>query len=147
MKASHLFYFLCIIISLFCSCKKDKNINQKYTGTYNFTIKATAWFATVGTKDSIVHFTGTISDSSTTYLKIVYGPYVYHPTTPQPQINISGTITPSVNENGTLSSPPSFIAQDRFWGKFDNNGNVDFSFGPQGLGGGWSNEVHGTKTM
>ena len=146
MKPTHIICFLCIALSLFCSCKKDKNINEKYAGTYNFTIKATAWFATVGTTDSIVHYTGTITDSSTTYLKIVYGPYVYHPNTPQPQINITGTIMASVNVYGVLSQPAPLQSLYNFWGKFDNNGNIDFSFGPQGLGGGWTNDVHGTKT-
>jgi hypothetical protein len=146
MKIYQIVFFFCLLILLNSSCNKKDDFRKKYTGAYLFKTEARSWIMG-NSSDTIVYFTGYISDSLTTYLKIVYAPYIHDSfNLTHPAIYIPGTIWPSIDNNGNLSYPEWLDDPHKsFSGSFNENGDLNITMSANYLGGGWANKIHAVK--
>ena len=131
------------LLLLVSSCAK--NPAKKYSGDYYFTTQASSYIMSYYA-DTTVNFSGTVTALTNDSIKIEYAPETHtHPIGPLPTVYIGGIVYARVDEEGNLSNADYTCTHCSFSGAFDDDGNVDLSFGYHALGGGNSQTIHGTK--
>ena len=146
MKTTIICFFLLCSLLIFSSCQK--NIAKEYTGNFYFTTDASSYVGDAS-NDSVIYFYGSITADSKKTLKIEYGPILMTPSSNSliAKIYVEGTIYPTVDANGNFTYPD-YLEKDLhyiFHGGFDDNGDVNITLGFDGLGGGYSNVIHGKR--
>jgi len=130
--------FCFTLISLgFLAC--ERSISKKYDGDFYFTTIRSArnYPGLPPNYVDEVYFHGSIEAETDTRLKITYAPKLLHESENE-------VIYVDVDENGELSCSDLGI-HGHFEGKFSNKRTLSFIVSDGGLGGGYTNNVHGEK--